>query len=71
MNLLRNILYTERQPSIAFTGNLDLMFVVDSSASVKYDEFESIKRFIREVTGVFDVGASTQVGVFRYAAVLP
>jgi hypothetical protein len=47
------------------------MFVVDSSLSVKSDDFESIKTFIREVTGMFDVGATSQVGVFQYAVILP
>ena len=54
-----------------YDGNLDLMFVIDSSFSVKFDDFDNIKRFIRLVSSKFDVGTSTHVGVYQYAAVLP
>ncbi|XP_044291206.1 cartilage matrix protein [Varanus komodoensis] len=51
------------------TRPTDLVFIVDSSRSVRPNEFEKIKVFLSQVTESLDVGPNaTRVGVINYAS---
>merc|ERR1712025_366147 len=49
------------------TPMVDLLFIVDSSSSVRRNNFNSIKRFLGDVVRSFTIGPeATQIGVIRY-----
>ena len=43
--------------------DIDLMYVIDGSFSVGRENFEKIKKWIKDVTNGFDVTEQVQVGV--------
>lgn len=48
-------------------NNLDIAFIVDSSASLSNQDFEDTKMFIRSVLGKFDIGLNkTRVALIKY-----
>lgn len=48
-------------------NNLDIAFIVDSSASLSSQDFEDTKMFIRSVLGKFDIGLNkTRVALIKY-----
>ena len=48
-------------------NNLDIAFIVDSSASLSTQDFEDTKMFIRSVLGKFDIGLNkTRVALIKY-----
>ncbi|XP_076137060.1 matrilin-4-like [Alosa pseudoharengus] len=50
---------------------LDFVFVIDSSRSVRPDDYEKVKTFILNVLSVLDVGAdATRVGLLQYGSVV-
>ncbi|XP_063055900.1 matrilin-2-like [Engraulis encrasicolus] len=50
---------------------LDFVFVIDSSRSVRPDDYEKVKTFILNVLSVLDVGEeSTRVGLLQYGSVV-
>uniref|UniRef100_A0A8C0EQR1 Matrilin 4 n=1 Tax=Bubo bubo TaxID=30461 RepID=A0A8C0EQR1_BUBBB len=51
------------------TGPLDIVFVIDSSRSVRPFEFETMRRFMIDIIGSLDVGPNaTRVGVIQYSS---
>nr|KAF6471761.1 matrilin 4 [Molossus molossus] len=51
------------------TGPLDLVFVIDSSRSVRPFEFETMRQFLVGLLGRLDVGPNaTRVGVIQYSS---
>uniref|UniRef100_A0A8C0Z9X6 VWFA domain-containing protein n=1 Tax=Cyanistes caeruleus TaxID=156563 RepID=A0A8C0Z9X6_CYACU len=51
------------------TGPLDVVFVIDSSRSVRPFEFETMRRFMMDIIGNLDVGPNaTRVGVIQYSS---
>ncbi|XP_069081225.1 cartilage matrix protein [Pleurodeles waltl] len=51
------------------TRPTDLVFIIDSSRSVRPSEFEQVKVFLSQVIGALDVGVNaTRVGVVNYAS---
>ncbi|XP_041112857.1 matrilin-4-like isoform X2 [Polyodon spathula] len=53
------------------TGPLDLVFIIDSSRSVRPFEFETMRKFMIDIIHFLDVGPNaTQVGVFQYSSQL-
>lgn len=49
-------------------NNLDIAFIVDSSASLSSQDFEDTKMFIRSVLGKFDIGLNkTRVALIKYS----
>ncbi|XP_056363435.1 matrilin-4 isoform X2 [Oenanthe melanoleuca] len=51
------------------TGPLDIVFVIDSSRSVRPFEFETMRRFMTDIIGGLDVGPNaTRVGVIQYSS---
>lgn len=53
------------------TGPLDLVFIIDSSRSVRPFEFETMRKFMIDIIHALDVGPNTtQVGVFQYSSQL-
>uniref|UniRef100_A0A8B9EP54 Matrilin 4 n=1 Tax=Anser cygnoides TaxID=8845 RepID=A0A8B9EP54_ANSCY len=51
------------------TGPLDIVFVIDSSRSVRPFEFETMRRFMIDIIGNLDVGPNaTRVGVIQYSS---
>ncbi|XP_072735157.1 matrilin-4 [Ciconia boyciana] len=51
------------------TGPLDIVFVIDSSRSVRPFEFETMRRFMMDIIGSLDVGPNaTRVGVIQYSS---
>ncbi|XP_022080067.1 von Willebrand factor A domain-containing protein 2-like [Acanthaster planci] len=48
---------------------IDLVFVLDNSGSVKSENFEKTKNFVSHVVDAFDIGADrTRVGVIQYSS---
>ncbi|KAF4071086.1 hypothetical protein AMELA_G00281080 [Ameiurus melas] len=48
---------------------LDLIFIIDSSRSVRPGEFEKVKVFLSDIVDTLDIGAdATRVGVVNYAS---
>ena len=45
------------------TENIDMMFVIDGSDSVKKENFQKVKSWIQRVVQDFDTANRTQVGV--------
>ncbi|NWZ24330.1 MATN4 protein, partial [Asarcornis scutulata] len=51
------------------TGPMDIVFVIDSSRSVRPFEFETMRRFMIDIIGNLDVGPNaTRVGVIQYSS---
>ncbi|XP_043946016.1 matrilin-4 [Protopterus annectens] len=51
------------------TGPLDLVFIIDSSRSVRPFEFETMRKFMINIIDVLDVGVNaTRVGVVQYSS---
>uniref|UniRef100_A0A8C2UHI5 Matrilin 4 n=1 Tax=Coturnix japonica TaxID=93934 RepID=A0A8C2UHI5_COTJA len=51
------------------TGPLDIVFVIDSSRSVRPFEFETMRRFMIDIISNLDVGPNaTRVGVIQYSS---
>ncbi|NWI68208.1 MATN4 protein, partial [Todus mexicanus] len=51
------------------TGPMDIVFVIDSSRSVRPFEFEIMRRFMIDIIGSLDVGPNaTRVGVIQYSS---
>uniref|UniRef100_A0A8D0GG69 Matrilin 4 n=1 Tax=Sphenodon punctatus TaxID=8508 RepID=A0A8D0GG69_SPHPU len=51
------------------TGPLDLVFVIDSSRSVRPFEFETMRRFMIDIIHNLDIGLNaTRVGVIQYSS---
>ncbi|XP_030913860.1 matrilin-4 isoform X4 [Geospiza fortis] len=51
------------------TGPLDIVFVIDSSRSVRPFEFETMRRFMMDIISNLDVGPNaTRVGVIQYSS---
>lgn len=49
--------------------SLDLVFIIDSSRSVRRGEFEKVKIFLANIVDTLEVGAdSTRVAVVNYAS---
>ncbi|KAI8484389.1 Signal peptide, CUB and EGF-like domain-containing protein 2, partial [Branchiostoma belcheri] len=49
-------------------AKLDVVFVLDGSGSVGYDNFQRMKSFVKRVVGGFVIGPSeTQISVFQYS----
>uniref|UniRef100_A0A8C3URK2 Matrilin 4 n=1 Tax=Catharus ustulatus TaxID=91951 RepID=A0A8C3URK2_CATUS len=56
-------------PKPCRTGPLDIVFVIDSSRSVRPFEFETMRRFMMDIIGNLDVGPNaTRVGVIQYSS---
>ncbi|NXD75255.1 MATN4 protein, partial [Halcyon senegalensis] len=50
-------------------GPLDIVFVIDSSRSVRPFEFETMRRFMMDIIGSLDLGPNaTRVGVIQYSS---
>nr|XP_009925786.1 PREDICTED: matrilin-4 [Haliaeetus albicilla] len=57
------------EPRPCRTGPLDIVFVIDSSRSVRPFEFETMRRFMMDIIGSLDVGPNaTRVGVIQYSS---
>uniref|UniRef100_W5MLJ9 Matrilin 4 n=1 Tax=Lepisosteus oculatus TaxID=7918 RepID=W5MLJ9_LEPOC len=51
------------------TGPIDLVFIIDSSRSVRPFEFETMRKFMIDIIHTLDVGANaTRVGVVQYSS---
>ncbi|XP_045079915.1 matrilin-4-like isoform X2 [Coregonus clupeaformis] len=51
------------------SGPVDLVFVIDSSRSVRPHEFETMRKFMIDIIHTLDVGANaTRVGVVQYSS---
>ncbi|NXW89006.1 MATN4 protein, partial [Alopecoenas beccarii] len=51
------------------TGPMDIVFVIDSSRSVRPFEFEIMRQFMMDIIGSLDVGPNaTRVGVIQYSS---
>ncbi|XP_075033050.1 matrilin-4 [Mixophyes fleayi] len=51
------------------TGPMDLVFIIDSSRSVRPFEFESMRKFMIDMINSLDIGPShTRVGVVQYSS---
>ncbi|NWQ82358.1 MATN1 protein, partial [Columbina picui] len=51
------------------TGPMDIVFVIDSSRSVRPFEFETMRQFMMDIIGSLDVGPNaTRVGVIQYSS---
>uniref|UniRef100_A0A8C5QLM9 Matrilin 4 n=1 Tax=Leptobrachium leishanense TaxID=445787 RepID=A0A8C5QLM9_9ANUR len=51
------------------SGPMDLVFIIDSSRSVRPFEFESVRKFMIEIISSLDVGPTlTRVGVVQYSS---
>uniref|UniRef100_A0A8D0GG60 Matrilin 4 n=1 Tax=Sphenodon punctatus TaxID=8508 RepID=A0A8D0GG60_SPHPU len=58
-----------RQTLSPMTGPLDLVFVIDSSRSVRPFEFETMRRFMIDIIHNLDIGLNaTRVGVIQYSS---
>ncbi|KAM8947780.1 matrilin-4 isoform 2-T2 [Pelodytes ibericus] len=63
----------EARPQVAAqsckTGPMDLVFIIDSSRSVRPFEFESMRKFMIDMINSLDIGfAKTRVGVVQYSS---
>ena len=53
---------------VACTGQLDLVFVIDSSGSIRQSRFDLVKQFIHNITEQLEVRPErVQVGLLTYA----
>ena len=53
----------------SYAGQVDLIFVLDSSGSVSSNEWENLQQFTSNVIGQFKLGPhDTQVGVVNYGS---
>uniref|UniRef100_H3BWE5 Matrilin 4 n=1 Tax=Tetraodon nigroviridis TaxID=99883 RepID=H3BWE5_TETNG len=51
------------------SGPVDLLFLIDSSRSVRPHEFETMRRFMIDILNTLDIGLnSTRVGVVQYSS---
>ncbi|XP_063314977.1 matrilin-4 isoform X1 [Pelobates fuscus] len=51
------------------TGPMDLVFIIDSSRSVRPFEFESVRKFMIDIINSLDIGPTlTRVGVVQYSS---
>ncbi|PKK23754.1 matrilin 4 [Columba livia] len=57
------------EPQPCRTGPMDIVFVIDSSRSVRPFEFETMRQFMMDIIGSLDVGPNaTRVGVIQYSS---
>nr|XP_015220715.1 PREDICTED: matrilin-4 isoform X1 [Lepisosteus oculatus]XP_015220716.1 PREDICTED: matrilin-4 isoform X1 [Lepisosteus oculatus] len=72
--LLALVAFLEARPqrpadSKCKTGPIDLVFIIDSSRSVRPFEFETMRKFMIDIIHTLDVGANaTRVGVVQYSS---
>lgn len=51
------------------SGPVDLLFLIDSSRSVRPHEFETMRKFMIDILSTLDVGLNaTRVGVVQYSS---
>ncbi|CAL8337976.1 unnamed protein product [Merluccius merluccius] len=51
------------------SGPVDLVFIIDSSRSVRPHEFETMRKFMIDILDTLDIGANaTRVGVIQYSS---
>lgn len=51
------------------TGPVDLVFLIDSSRSVRPHEFETMRKFMIDIINTLDIGLNaTRVGVVQYSS---
>ncbi|KAM8914792.1 matrilin-4 isoform 2-T3 [Spinachia spinachia] len=51
------------------SGPMDLVFLIDSSRSVRPHEFETMRKFMIDILGTLDIGLNaTRVGVVQYSS---
>lgn len=51
------------------SGPVDLVFLIDSSRSVRPHEFETMRKFMIDILNTLDIGLnSTRVGVVQYSS---
>lgn len=51
------------------SGPVDLVFLIDSSRSVRPHEFETMRKFMIDILDTLDIGANaTRVGVVQYSS---
>ncbi|KAG7276899.1 hypothetical protein CRUP_034775, partial [Coryphaenoides rupestris] len=51
------------------SGPVDLVFIIDSSRSVRPHEFETMRKFMIDILDTLDIGAdATRVGVVQYSS---
>uniref|UniRef100_A0A8C5AK77 Matrilin 4 n=1 Tax=Gadus morhua TaxID=8049 RepID=A0A8C5AK77_GADMO len=51
------------------SGPVDLVFIIDSSRSVRPHEFETMRKFMIDILDTLDIGAdATRVGVIQYSS---
>ncbi|CAL8381391.1 unnamed protein product [Boreogadus saida] len=72
--LLSLIALTNARPKTApeqkcKSGPVDLVFIIDSSRSVRPHEFETMRKFMIDILDTLDIGAdATRVGVIQYSS---
>ncbi|MBN3310323.1 MATN4 protein, partial [Amia calva] len=71
--LLTLVIHLEARPQEALQkckmGPIDLVFIIDSSRSVRPFEFETMRKFMIDIIHTLDVGANaTRVGVVQYSS---
>ncbi|XP_027711412.1 matrilin-3 [Vombatus ursinus] len=58
-----------RSPDICRSQPLDLVFIIDSSRSVRPQEFTKVKKFVTKIIDSLDIGATaTRVALVNYAS---
>lgn len=51
------------------SGPVDLVFLIDSSRSVRPHEFETMRKFMIDILNTLDIGLNaTRVGVVQYSS---
>ena len=45
----------------------DIIFILDASGSIGYDNFERMKSFLVSLVGVLDIGGQTRVGLVQFS----
>lgn len=51
---------------------MDLVFLIDSSRSVRPHEFETMRKFMIDILDTLDIGLdATRVGVVQYSSQVP
>lgn len=54
------------------SGPVDLVFLIDSSRSVRRDDFETMRKFMIDILSTLDIGLNaTRVGVVQYSSQVP
>lgn len=54
------------------SGPVDLVFLIDSSRSVRPHEFETMRKFMIDILDTLDIGLNaTRVGVVQYSSQVP